>query len=1206
MGKLDIQPVAEDARTRVFLSYSRKDAALVQRVAEGLMAAGFLADFDQAAHDPGNVSAGISAEDEWWKRLQEMIAAADAMVFLVSPDSAASAVCDEEIAYARALGKRIIAVLARPVDFAKAPPRLSALNVRIDFSEDGPGFDAALAGLVAALETNVGWHRDGRKYLIRVQEWDAEGRPKSQLLRDGAVEEAERWAVARPRNEPEPGALFLAWISASREQIKADAARRAFWRRVTGVFVLTTFLATVAGAWFVVNGQRNLGRSESLMLARTADQFFNEGDYLRALHLAILASRESFLSPTTDEAKAAFAKSAQALSHEASVRLPLSAGVFMQGAGFSPDSRQLAAWDSAGAIYVWNTGASEPVRVLQHGLDDPVYLAWFEPESDRLVSWSAMGVRLWRASDGAAVGKFLGEPDAEGRYAIRSVAPMPGHGQLVAVGLDGQPRILSLEDGRTVRTLETRVTGVQSVRTSDEAGLLYVVGEDAVETLDAATFERIEPPLAFDGPIDGLNLSPDGFQFAVWDKNGRVWLRDIVDRTTIELSGCHTTGQAGERPAGEITRVEFVAETARLVTVAENLTACVWKARTGERVGSPLPVDTATGASFDVSSDGRLLATTSFLSGSKITSLITGELVDELPEGITVSQVKFAPGSWQLLVMSGSAAYITSEGSLSLDGEPISERDVQFAEFTSDGSFVMALALDSTMRLIPASRPEMAGPPLPHTHFFFGPFESPDGKHVLTLDGNDLRLWRMDRYWIDTPDLGRAILSPDGSRLYRDDESGLGELVDTLTGKKVGDEVLSGGGLIVFDADEPQMALAFENTVQFIDTNTGVARDGLIESQHEKIDWGAFALDGRRFVSADESHRVAIWDTQTLKALGGLLDHAEAREQTFDSDMGIPPMSSASKRMVVWSGVSARLIDLETGQSVGKDMLHEKPKQGEESPGYVTGAAFSADGGHLATWNSIEVRLWNAYDGSPIGAPIRPSDGVAGAALSADGAALATFTGARAELWDVSSQQPRGVTVKPAGEIEGAAFSSNGRLLFTWGEGPLTIEGNLWKAFTGEAIGAPIPFTVQPEAPTFLENDRRIWWRDPIGGHLIIDTATGEVMARQHIGEYHTDAVLMAGTRQIQTVQVDRPSALWDVRFALSTDAEAPDVAAVCAGKLKGSPDTNGVPIARRLDSKGVFAAPILRGREGEDVCTPPDVPWWETAAGALFGWAFR
>ena len=92
-------------KTRVFLSYSRKDGAFTHRLAGALAARGYEPDFDQSSRDPSNVSTGISAEDEWWQRLQDMIAAADAMVFIVSPDSAASRVCDEEIAYARGIGK---------------------------------------------------------------------------------------------------------------------------------------------------------------------------------------------------------------------------------------------------------------------------------------------------------------------------------------------------------------------------------------------------------------------------------------------------------------------------------------------------------------------------------------------------------------------------------------------------------------------------------------------------------------------------------------------------------------------------------------------------------------------------------------------------------------------------------------------------------------------------------------------------------------------------------------------------------------------------------------------------------------------------------------------------------------------------------------------------------------------------------------------
>jgi hypothetical protein len=67
-------------KLRVFLSYSRKDSDFIVKLAPALEARGYLADFDLSTHDAANVATGISAEDEWWKRLQEMIQAADVMV----------------------------------------------------------------------------------------------------------------------------------------------------------------------------------------------------------------------------------------------------------------------------------------------------------------------------------------------------------------------------------------------------------------------------------------------------------------------------------------------------------------------------------------------------------------------------------------------------------------------------------------------------------------------------------------------------------------------------------------------------------------------------------------------------------------------------------------------------------------------------------------------------------------------------------------------------------------------------------------------------------------------------------------------------------------------------------------------------------------------------------------------------------------------
>ena len=86
-----------DDRTWAFLSYSRADKLFVAGLAKSLDAAGLMSDWDQSSVDLTSVTTGISAEDEWWARLQDMIAAADVMGFVISPDSAKSPVCGEEI-----------------------------------------------------------------------------------------------------------------------------------------------------------------------------------------------------------------------------------------------------------------------------------------------------------------------------------------------------------------------------------------------------------------------------------------------------------------------------------------------------------------------------------------------------------------------------------------------------------------------------------------------------------------------------------------------------------------------------------------------------------------------------------------------------------------------------------------------------------------------------------------------------------------------------------------------------------------------------------------------------------------------------------------------------------------------------------------------------------------------------------------------------
>ncbi len=201
---------AQPVGVRVFLSYSRHDATFVHRLADALAARGYEPDFDQSSFDPANITTGISAEDTWWQRLQAMIAAADVMVFVVTPDSAGSKVCDEEIAYARGIGKRLIPILRRPIDFAKAPPRLAALNIKIQFLGDSNSdFDAHLAELCAALDLDVEWHRESKRLTGLALRWDQEGRPDDLLVPATDIRAIGNLLERRPRSAPEPSLVLV-------------------------------------------------------------------------------------------------------------------------------------------------------------------------------------------------------------------------------------------------------------------------------------------------------------------------------------------------------------------------------------------------------------------------------------------------------------------------------------------------------------------------------------------------------------------------------------------------------------------------------------------------------------------------------------------------------------------------------------------------------------------------------------------------------------------------------------------------------------------------------------------------------------------------------------------------------------------------------------------------------------------------------------
>ena len=90
--------------SHIFISYSRKDIDFAQKIVDALAAN----DLDTWI-DWKSIPKGEDWEQEIYRGIEE----ADAFLFLVSPDSVASEMCNKEIDHAVANGKRILPIVIR-------------------------------------------------------------------------------------------------------------------------------------------------------------------------------------------------------------------------------------------------------------------------------------------------------------------------------------------------------------------------------------------------------------------------------------------------------------------------------------------------------------------------------------------------------------------------------------------------------------------------------------------------------------------------------------------------------------------------------------------------------------------------------------------------------------------------------------------------------------------------------------------------------------------------------------------------------------------------------------------------------------------------------------------------------------------------------------------------------------------------------------
>lgn len=387
----------------VFVSYARSDSGLVEPFVEQLESEGIAVRIDRE---------DIAKSEEWWKRIQQLILEADAVIFAVSPNSIKSDVCQLEAEFAAEKSKRLIPVVISRLSKTQPTLALSKLNYIYLINSSGKrterAFQSGMSELVDTLRTDVSWIREHTRIGTLAERWQQRAQPSELVLRGAELASAEAWLSDRPKNAPKPSDSHWAFVSQSR---RAATKRARNW----AIASISTIIVGLFGTylWYeeyqrAAEETRRAAIREVKRLAEISNSLVEQGDPIAAALIATeawpLARREEFL-PDVAEFGATLYKALHAgpgswtlNGHQHGVK----------SAALSPNEKIIATGGNDRTIRLWDASNGQQLTVLSGHFGDVNTLA-FSGDGTRLASGSEDGTAiLWELPSGRLLARLRG------------------------------------------------------------------------------------------------------------------------------------------------------------------------------------------------------------------------------------------------------------------------------------------------------------------------------------------------------------------------------------------------------------------------------------------------------------------------------------------------------------------------------------------------------------------------------------------------------------------------------------------------------------------------------------------------------------------------------------------------------------------------------------------------------------------------------
>lgn len=882
---------------KIMISYSRKDGDFVRKLYNGLIGYGF------SSEDIWVDWEGIEISEDWMAKITKGIREANAFIFVISPDSIASPVCQEEIKLADESNKRFIPILYREVGKVELHKKLSSHNwAKI---QDENQLEQQLPALVKAINTDLDWLERHTQLFNKAKEWESKGRKDSNLVRDNDLTDAVNFITdGATGKEPAPSPLHIEYVKAARKYAAAVRRRNRIISIVVGVilFVATIFSLVqwgnavdarneaVAARDFAVTKQAEadaakIEAQEKEAEARKKERLANayglaaesinqrDIDSQLSLMLALLSIQE------TEVDKLVLPESKYALFSSLSTPNVLHTwktdNAIVWDTAYDPNGTFIAIGDDSGLVQVVNAVSGQQVFTIR--FDSSITALDFSPDGTRL------GIASGTTNDN---GDPIGLAKIWDVAANKELLELAGHDTYQINDIDFSP------DGNWIAT----------------AGDDYLV-----KIWDAKTGVLREPSLSgHNDKVVSVEFNRDGTQLVSgsWDDTAIIW-----NVATSSPAFTLPMDDYSEETDEDVESVAFSPDGSRVITGGYK-TVIVWNALDGTEIRR-LYGNHADIYDVDFTPDNSSLLTAS--SGIKLWDNNTGTERYNLSahhgevNSVALNKTgdRMVTGSWDFTAKLWAVNLKIENRRFDQSTTPKIE-----AIYSPDGKWIAITDWSWNVSIYDAQSAQPVDE-LSGTHVSFRPGNN---QQVLTDDGTTISLWTIGK---DEPSLSfsdeengirSTIFTPDGKQIL---------FIDGNLALKVWDIENGGGPSVVEGFSESRLFDTYFNEAgNFLLAQSGnnaviwnlKAADGApvtLAGHTDLVLTGVFSPDGRYVYTGGFDNIIRKWDAKTGKPLLVMTGHT-GRVLDLDVNQDGTLITSAS------ADTTVRVWDTEKGKEVYK------------------------------------------------------------------------------------------------------------------------------------------------------------------------------------------------------------------------------------------------------------------------------------------------